>query len=53
LKQELGVTVELVKGSGGIFLVEVDGVVVARKSASSGFPSEAQVVEAVRAARAA
>jgi hypothetical protein len=53
LKQELGLTAELVKGSGGIFLVEVDGVPVARKTMATGFPSEAQVVEAVRAARVA
>ena len=41
---------ELVRGSGGIFLVEVDGAVVARKTPERGFPSEEEVVEAVRAA---
>ena len=53
MKQELGVTAELVQGSGGIYLVEVDGVPVARKTIAAGFPTEAQVVEAVRAARVA
>ncbi len=37
---------ELIKGSGGIFEVAVDGEVVARKDLS-GFPTEAAVVEAV------
>jgi predicted Rdx family selenoprotein len=53
LKRELGVDVELVKGSGGVFVVDVDGVTVARKTPAAGFPTEAQVVEAVRVARAA
>ena len=53
MKQELGETAELVKGSGGIFVVDVDGVTVARKTVAAGFPTEAQVVEAVRAARVA
>jgi selenoprotein W-related protein len=37
---------ELIKGSGGIFEVAVDGAVVARKDLG-GFPTEAAVVEAV------
>jgi predicted Rdx family selenoprotein len=40
--------VELVKGSGGIYLVEVDGKVVARKTSAHGFPTDEEVVEAVR-----
>jgi hypothetical protein len=43
------VDIELVRGSGGIFLVEVDGNVVARKTLD-GFPSEDEVVAAVGAA---
>jgi predicted Rdx family selenoprotein len=39
-----------VKGSGGIYTVAVDGVVVARKTLDRGFPSEAEVLAAVRAA---
>ncbi|MFO0596933.1 MAG: hypothetical protein U0228_16580 [Myxococcaceae bacterium] len=37
---------ELVKGSGGIFEVAVDGVIVAKKSLGQ-FPSEKDVVDAV------
>ena len=40
---------ELVPGSGGIFEVAVDGRVVAKKGLT-GFPSEQEVVQAVRAA---
>lgn len=40
------------KGSGGIFTVEVGGQVVAKKTLDRGFPSEAEVVAAVRAASA-
>jgi hypothetical protein len=42
-----------VKSRGGIFLVEVDGAAVARKTAAKGFPSNEEIVEAIRAARAA
>ena len=38
------------RGSGGIFLVEVDGKAVARKSIERGFPTETEVVDAVRGA---
>ena len=38
------------KGSGGVFLVEVDGKPVARKTTERGFPTEQDVVEAVRSA---
>lgn len=37
---------ELIPGSGGIFEVAVDGVVVATKD-RAGFPSEKDVVDAV------
>jgi predicted Rdx family selenoprotein len=40
----------LVPGIGGIFVVEVDDVVVARKSIFTGFPTEEECVEAVREA---
>lgn len=42
--------VELVRGSGGIYTVEVGGAIVARKTLDLGFPTEKQVVDAVRAA---
>jgi predicted Rdx family selenoprotein len=39
-----------VKGSGGIYTVEVDGQIVAKKTFDRGFPSEEETVEAVRKA---
>lgn len=45
----MGVDATLVKGSGGVFEVSVDGAIVAKKT-FEGFPTEAQVVAAVRAA---
>lgn len=49
LKQDLDLEASLVTGHSGIFEVAVDGNVVAAKSLS-GFPTEQQVVDAVRAA---
>jgi selenoprotein W-related protein len=40
---------ELIPGSGGIFEVAVDGKVVAKKG-KNGFPTEIEVVDAVRQA---
>ena len=48
LREGLGIDAKLVKGSGGIFTVAVRGKVVARKT-WEGFPTEAAIVEAVRA----
>lgn len=48
LREGLGVEAKLVRGSGGIFTVAVGGEVVAQKS-WRGFPSEKDVLEAVRA----
>ena len=39
------------KGANGIFLVAVDGKTVIQKTPELGFPTEAQVVDAVRAAK--
>ncbi|MCA9491006.1 MAG: Rdx family protein [Myxococcales bacterium] len=50
IKQELGMNVELVRGSGGIYTVEVGGAIVARKTLDHGFPTDDQVVQAVKAA---
>jgi predicted Rdx family selenoprotein len=46
LKEQLDVSPELVRGSGGIFKVEVDGGVVAQKT-RDGFPDEQEIVDAV------
>ncbi len=43
---------KLVKGSGGIFTVAVNGKIVAKKT-SAGFPTEQEIVEAVRKERVA
>lgn len=50
MRRALDVEVELVKGSGGIFVVEVGGAVVALKTPERGFPEEDEIVRAVRAA---
>jgi selenoprotein W-related protein len=49
LKDQLGIELELIKGGGGVFEVAVDGAVVARKS-MAGFPSDEDIVRAVRKA---
>lgn len=49
LKDELGFEVELLRGSGGIFEVAIDGRVVAKKELGR-FPTEKDVVDAVSAA---
>lgn len=46
LREEVGVEARLVRGSGGIFTVAVDGVVVAKKTLM-GFPDEDEIVHAV------
>lgn len=50
IKQATGIEAELIRGSGGIFLVEVDGVAVARKTRELGFPDDDDVVRAVAGA---
>jgi predicted Rdx family selenoprotein len=50
LKTDLGVHPVLVRGSGGIFVVEVNGQIVARKTPERGFPDESEILTAVRAA---
>lgn len=49
MKKALGVEVGLIRGNGGIFLVQVHGRVVSAKTLE-GFPSDEQVVAAVREA---
>jgi selenoprotein W-related protein len=45
----LGVGVELVEGSGGIFDVIADGTLVHSKHRTGRFPEHAEVVESLRA----
>lgn len=49
IQKVLGVQAQLVKGSGGIFTVAVNGNIVAAKSGGV-FPDEMQIVEKVREA---
>jgi Rdx family len=51
IKEDSGVTAELVEGRRGEFTVWVDDEIVARKD-ERGFPSEESAVAAVRAALA-
>ncbi|MBM4782482.1 MAG: hypothetical protein GQE15_32805 [Archangiaceae bacterium] len=46
MKDELELDAQLIKGSGGIFEVAVDGQIVSKK-ALHGFPSELEIVNAV------
>lgn len=46
MREELEVETELIRGSGGIFEVKVDGQVVAKKTIL-GFPEEAEIVRSV------
>ncbi|MGW2665134.1 SelT/SelW/SelH family protein [Nocardia tengchongensis] len=48
LGTQLGITPELVPGSGGVYRVTVDGEVVAAKT-RQGFPTPDEIVEAVAA----
>lgn len=49
LEKELGIRAELKVGPSGAFTVAVDGKVVAEKK-TLAFPSEDEIVQAVRAA---
>jgi selT/selW/selH-like putative selenoprotein len=49
LKRELGVEPVLVRGERGVFDVTVDGKVIFSKHAAGRFPSESEIVDAIRA----
>lgn len=49
LKQQLGVETQLIPGGRGVFIVSVEGRVVARKTLD-GFPTPEECEAAVRAA---
>ena len=51
LREELDIEAQMIPGHGGIFVVSVDDVPVARKT-SNGFPTPEQCVVAVRQALA-
>jgi predicted Rdx family selenoprotein len=49
LREELDVNATLVKGSGGIFTIAVNGIIVARKTLS-GFPDDEEILRSVERA---
>jgi selenoprotein W-related protein len=48
LKKTLGVEVELIPGSGGIFDVKADGQMVFSKKVAGRFPEQAEVIDALK-----
>ena len=48
IKKQLGVDSQLVRGSGGIFEVTVDGERIFSKKEEGRFPSEKEIVEKLR-----
>jgi selenoprotein W-related protein len=47
IKKELGLESELVRGSGGIFVVTVDNEIIFSKREQGRFPSEREIVDAL------
>jgi selT/selW/selH-like putative selenoprotein len=48
LKKELSLESEIVRGSGGIFVVSVDGKKIFSKHDEGRFPTEKEIVDQVR-----
>ena len=48
IKKQLGLESQLVRGSGGIFEVSVDGERIFSKKAEGRFPSEKEIVDKLR-----
>jgi selT/selW/selH-like putative selenoprotein len=48
LKKELGLDSEIVRGSGGIFVVSVDGKKIFSKHDEGRFPAEKEILDQVR-----
>jgi selenoprotein W-related protein len=53
LKKEFGVEAELIRGTGGVFDVRVDGDLVFSKHDVSRFPEDGEVEEQIRTRTAA
>jgi selT/selW/selH-like putative selenoprotein len=51
LRKEFGVDAELIRGSGGVFDVHVDGKSIFSKHDMGRFPHEGEVEELIRASR--
>jgi selT/selW/selH-like putative selenoprotein len=48
IQKQLGVESKLVRGGGGIFVVTVDGEQIFSKDEQGRFPTESEIVEALR-----
>ena len=48
IKKELGVDSEIVRGSGGIFEVSVDNRKIFSKKEEGRFPTEREIIDALR-----
>ncbi len=48
MKKELSLDSEIVRGSGGIFVVSVDGRPIFSKKVEGRFPTEAEIVDQLR-----
>lgn len=48
VKKELGVEAELVEGSGGVFDITADGIVLFSKAAAGRFPEAEEILAPVR-----
>ena len=51
IKKETGLESELVRGSGGIFVVSADNKQLFSKKESGRFPTEAEILEKIKAIR--
>ncbi len=47
IKGQFGITVEMIKGGGGIFDVKVDGQLIYSKQETGRFPEHQEVLDAV------
>jgi selT/selW/selH-like putative selenoprotein len=48
IKKSVGLESELVRGSGGIFVVSVDNRTIFSKKESGRFPTESEIIETLR-----
>lgn len=48
LKEELGIDTDLIKGSGGVFEVHLDGALIFSKIAIGRFPETEEIISLVR-----
>ena len=49
IKRDIGIDSEVVRGSGGIFVVSVNGKTIFSKREEGRFPTEREIIEKLRA----